>query len=193
MKMTNNGLCTPSVALSLLSFGCATSPPLESEIDSKGRTEVRSTAVVTLARAQPRFSEAARDYLYLAPVERNEQGTRRYYLWLGLATTVDRPWVFAEPKEAETLVLVIDGLPVALPLSSWDAPPDVVTPAPIYAVRRAQVTLDELERLTSAASIEVRVTMTDGAPAPFSIWRGEWTDWLPFVAGVDPVRSAASD
>jgi hypothetical protein len=181
------------VLLASLSLGCATAPPLESALDAKGITEIRSTAVVTLARAQPRFSEAARDYLYLVPVEQNEQGRRRYYLWLGLATTVDRAWVFADAKEAETLVLVFDGLPVALPLSSWDKPPDVATPAPIYAVRRAQVTLDELERLTTAESIEVQITLADGARAPFSIWRGEWTDWLPFVTGVDPVRRAASD
>lgn len=192
--MTTKTVYALPVALSLLSFGCATAPPpLESTLDSKGRTEVRSTAVVTLALSQPRFSEAARDYLYLAPVESNEQGTRRYYLWLGLATTVDRAWVLAEPSEAATLVLVFDGLPVALPLSPWDEAPDVATPAPVYAVRRAQVTLDELERLTTAASIEVQVTMADGARAPFSIWRGEWTDWLPFVAGADPVRRAASD
>lgn len=192
--MTTKTAYSLPTALSLVSLGCATAPPaLESTLDSKGRTEVRGTAIVTLAQTQPRFSEAARDYLYLAPVESNEQGTRRYYLWLGLASTVDRAWLWAEQREAATLVLVFDGLPVALPLSAWDTPPEVETPAPVHAVRRAQVTLDELERMTTASSIEVQITMSDGARAPFSIWRGDWTDWLPFVAGVDPVRRAASD
>ena len=50
------------------------SAPLESALDAKGRTEVRATAVITLARPAPRFSETARDYLYLAPVEVNETG-----------------------------------------------------------------------------------------------------------------------
>ena len=87
---------------------------------------MRATAVITLARPAPRFSETARDYLYLAPVEVNEQGTRRHYIWLGLATTVDHAWLWAEPGVPETLVLVFDGLPVALPLSAWDeAPPSV--------------------------------------------------------------------
>jgi hypothetical protein len=75
--------------------GCAAESPLTSALDSKGRTEVRATTVIALARPAPRFSEAARDYLYLAPVEVNEMGLRRHYLWLGLATTIDHRWLWA--------------------------------------------------------------------------------------------------
>ena len=147
---------------------------------------MRATAVITLARPAPRFSETARDYLYLAPVEVNEQGTRRHYIWLGLATTVDHAWLWAEPGVSATLVLVFDGLPVALPLSPWDgAPPSVATPAPTYRVLRAQVTLDQLERLATAASIEVQLLGADGDRASFAPWRGQWASWLPFVAGIE--------
>ena len=174
--------------------GCAAEPPLAAVIDSKGRTESRARALVTLARPAPRFSEAARDYLYLAPVEVNETGTRRHYLWIGLATTVDRHWVLAEPSAPATLVVVLDGVPVAIPLSSWDAaPPTFATPAPTYEVRRAQVTLDLLERLAAGAAIEVELVAEDGARSTFEPWRGKWSDWLPFVAGIDPQNRAAVD
>jgi hypothetical protein len=172
--------------------GCAAEAPLTSTLDPKGRTEVRATSVITLARPAPRFSEAARDYLYLAPVEVNEMGLRRHYLWLGLATTIDHRWLWAERSEPVTLVLVLDGLPVAVPLSAWDdAPPRFTTPAPTYDVRRARVTLDQLEHLATAESIEVDVLTADGARASFALWRGSWGDWLPFVAGIEVERAAA--
>jgi hypothetical protein len=172
--------------------GCASEAPLETALDPQGRTEARATSLLTLARPTPRFSEAARDSLYLAPVEVNEMGARRHYLWLGLATTVDRAWLWAENTEAATLVLVLDGMPVALPLSAWDAAaPGFTTPAPTYKTLRTQVTLDELERLTTAESVEVQIVTADGAREDFALWRGEWTDWLPFVAGIEPLRAAA--
>lgn len=180
------------LAVALAATGCAGEAPLKSTLDAKGRTEVHATSVVTLARPTPRFSEAARDYLYLAPVEVNEMGTRRHYLWLGLATTVDHRWLWAERSEPATLVLVFDGLPVAVPLSDWQtAAPEFATPAPTYDVRRAPVTLDQLEHLATAGSVEVELLTADGARTAFEPWRGSWGDWLPFVAGIAPFAAAA--
>jgi hypothetical protein len=93
-----------------------------------------------------------------------------------------------------TLDCPIDGLPVAMPVSSWDmAPPSVATPAPTYEVRRVQVTLDQLERLATAASIEVELVTADGTRSSFAAWRGTWADWLPFVAGIDTEAQAGLD
>jgi hypothetical protein len=180
--------------LATLLTGCAANVPIESALDAKGRTESHATALVALARPAPRFSEAARDYLYVAPVEVNETGTRRYYLWLGLATTIDHAWASAERNHAETLIVTFDGVPVAIPLSAWDAAaPAFATPAPVYEIRRAQVTLDQLERFATAASIDVELVTSDGARTSFARWRGRWTDWLTFVAGiVPPGRRAAN-
>jgi hypothetical protein len=82
-------------------------------------------------------------------------------------------------------------LGVAVPLAAWDdAPPRFATPAPTYAVRRARVTLDQLEHLATAESIEVEVLTADGGRASFVLWRGSWGDWLPFVAGIEPQHAA---
>jgi hypothetical protein len=174
------------IALAVIA-GCAAEAPLTSAIDAKGRTESRTTALVTLARAAPRFSETARDYLYLSPFALNEMGTRRYYLWVGLATTVDRDWLWAEQGTPTALVLHFDGMPVALPLEPWEGlPENLATPAPVHDVRRAQVTLDQLERLATAAAIGVELVGADGARTRFDSWRGRWADWLPFIAGIAP-------
>jgi hypothetical protein len=166
---------------------CANEAPLRSTLDDRGLTWGTSDLVVTLARATPRFSEAARDYAYIAPVERNEMGTRRHYLWLGLATTVDREWNWAAPTAAVTLVLVLDGQPIALPLSAWDIDVDTLpqdTPAPVYQMQRASVSLDQLERFASAQSIEMQLVAADGATSSYAHWDGAWSDWQAFIAAI---------
>jgi len=164
---------------------CAVEPQLTSTLDDKGRTWVSADAVVTLARAAPRFSSAARDYLYLAPVEVNTTGVRRDYLWVGLSSTVDRRWLSAEPPTAASVVLALDGLRVVLPLSPWDtalAPSLHSTAAPVYQAQRAAISLDQLERLARAESVHVQVVSGDGSTDTYELWNGAWADWQPFLA-----------
>jgi hypothetical protein len=169
--------------------GCGSQGALRSQLDPRGQTWVSFDATVTLARPAPRFSNAARDYLYLAPVETSTNGTRRHYLWVALGTTVDRAWPWAAPPEAATLLLTLDGLPLALPLDAWSAPEGEAlysVPAPPYEVRRASVSLDELARIAAAGSIEASVVATDGGVASYELWDGRWADWQGFLAAVDP-------
>ncbi len=79
-------------------YGCASEPPVQSALDDKGVTWSSTPALITLARSAPRFSAAARDYLYVAPMEENDSGKRRHYLWLGSASTVDRARSGATPS-----------------------------------------------------------------------------------------------
>ena len=176
------------VVLSLAALaGCTRTEPLRSELDERGRTWVSLDSTITLARAAPRFSRAARDYVYLAPVETNNAGVRRHYLWLGLGTTVDRGWPWAAPTEAVTLLLTLDGTPVALPLSAWDQDTGSAlyrTAAPVYQVQRASVSLDELERMATATEIDIQLIASDGSVARYDLWDGAWSDWTTFVIGV---------
>jgi len=185
--MTHETMSRGLGVLSLVAFvGCATTEPLrtQTQLDERGRTWVTLDATITLARAAPRFSHTARDYVYLAPVETNDAGVRRHYLWLGLGTTVDRGWPWAAPTEAVTLLLTLDGTPIALPLSAWDRDPGGAlyrTAAPVYQVQRASVSLDELERVTTAAQVGVQVVGSDGSATRYDLWDGEWSDWVSFV------------
>jgi len=185
MKIENGRWFGAAALLALA--GCANQPSLRSHLDEAGRTWLSADAPVALSRPAPRFSRAARDYLYLAPVEANNAGTRRQYLWVGLGTTVDRRWPWAAPPEAQTLLLVLDGTPLTLPLEPWDAQQaeGLYRPkAPTYAVRRASVSLDELARIAAAASVEAQVVRSDGAVDTYELWSGGWSDWSAFVAGV---------
>jgi hypothetical protein len=183
-----------AIGAALLALGgCGSQAPLRSQLDEAGRTWLSADAPVALSRPAPRFSRAARDYLYLAPVEANNAGTRRHYLWVGLGTTVDRRWPWAAPPEAQTLLLVLDGTPLTLPLEPWDAQLGAGLyrpPAPTYAVRRASVSLDQLARIAAATSIEAQVVASDGAVDTYELWSGRWSDWSAFVAGAAGQRPA---
>ena len=175
-------------AATLWLAGCASEQALHSRLDDRGRTWRSVDAPLTLARPAPRFSRAARDYLYLAPLEASNAGARRHYLWVGLGTTVDRRWPWAAPADAATLLLTLDGTPLALPLDEWEAGQGAAlyrTPAPVYAVRRASVTLDELARIVAATSIEAVVVARDGGVAEYTLWGGRWSDWAAFVTATD--------
>jgi hypothetical protein len=169
--------------------GCAPESTLRSALDERGQTWVSFDATVTLARPAPRYSHAARDYLYLAPVETSTNGVRRHYLWIALGTTVDRAWPDAAMPEAATLLLTLDGLPLTLALDEWTASEGerlYSVPAPPYEIRRASVSLDELARIAVAGTIEASVIAADGSVARYDLWDGRWADWEGFLAAVDP-------
>jgi len=173
-------------ALTLWLAACAGEQALHSRLDERGRTWRSLDAPLALARPAPRFSRAARDYLYLAPLEANNAGARRHYLWVGLGTTVDRRWPWAAPADAAMLLLTLDGTPLALPLDDWETAEGAAlyrASTPVYAVRRASVTLDELARIVAATSVEALVVAPDGAVAEYTLWDGRWSDWAAFVAG----------
>jgi len=186
-RVRRDGLLQAAIGLALLALaGCASHAPLRSQLDETGRTWLSVDAPVALSRAAPRFSRAARDYLYLAPIESDNGGTRRHYLWVGLGTTVDRRWPWAAPPEAQTLLLVLDGTPLTLSLEPWDVQMGAGLyrpPAPTYAVRRASVSLDELARIAAAASVEALVVARDGGTLSYELWNGHWSTWGAFVAG----------
>ena len=185
-KTTARALLGTVCAATLVLVGCAGERALRSELDDRGCTWLSVDAPLALARPAPRFSRAARDYLYLAPVEANNGGVRRHYLWVGLGTTVDRRWPWAAPPDAVTLLLTLDGTPLALSLDAWDAEQGAAlyrTRAPTYAVRRASVTLDELARIGASTSIEAALVARDGSVSDYKLWDGRWSDWAAFVAG----------
>jgi hypothetical protein len=188
MKRSLNALLPIAAAAASLA-GCAPQGALRSELDDRGQTWMSFDATVTLARPAPRYSHAARDYLYLAPVETSTNGVRRHYLWVAIGTTVDRAWSDAALPEAATLLLTLDGLPLTLALDEWTASEGerlYSVPAPPYEIRRASVSLDELARIAVAGVIEASLIAGDGSVATYDLWDGQWSEWEGFVAAVDP-------
>ena len=159
---------------------CSTHTPAISRLDSSGLTVVTLRNPIVLARPVRQIAVAARDYAYVGPVELNRMGMRDYYLWVGLATTVDRALADVTPASADALALIVDGEPMTLSLAQWntslDEPP-YRPPLPLYASLAARASLDQIQRIASARSIEVHLISDTGRTARYQRWTGAWPSW----------------
>ena len=165
--------------------GCASNNPVNSRLDSSGLTVVTLDNVVVLSRSTPHLTTAARDYAYLGPVEINRMGKLQHYIWLGMATTVDRKLARETDTKAVTLALLLDGTPMSLPLTNWDTElldfPPYKTGVPVYESLGAPVSLDQISRIAQTNSIEIYVINDEGTSAGYQQWEdGQWLQWTAF-------------
>ena len=120
---------------------------------------------LVLARPVPHLSTSARDYVYLGPVEVTRNGVPRYFLWVGVTSTVDRSFAGEKPLQPIKLSLKLDGETLDLPLEAWvndsgGFPYDTVTP--VQASLRAAISFDDLERLQDKHLEGVTLYAEDG-------------------------------
>lgn len=173
-----------SIVVGVLLAGCTSAPETRTRLDSSGLTVVALADAIVLAHPVRNLAAAARDYAYIGPVEINRMGRRQYLLWIGLASTVDRELVGANPPQATGLVMIVDGEPMALSLADWetslDLPPYDAT-APVYDVLAARTSLDQIGRIAAADSVELHVVQGNDVAARYVTWHGTWASWSVFV------------
>ena len=180
--------------LALLAFfasACATREPINSWFDpDTALTYAALHEPLVVARPVDRLTVAGRDYAYLGPIDINRMGRRDYYLWIGMASTVDRALLDEARPQAATLVLVVDGVPMDFPLAPWHPGLEALpypTTTPVYATFVARASLDQLERIAAATSVMVQFALDDGKASGYELWSGQWLDWTRFTARVaDP-------
>lgn len=180
---------TAAAAVLILS-GCAATQSLEPRFDnSTGVTWTTLSDPIALAHANPQLSTAARDYLYVGPIEMNERGTREDFLWFGLATTV--PDVFSADFASmpKSLVLEVDGLTFELPVLEWEEPLPYETPATVTHSVAARVSLDQIGLIAGAQDVSVELLHEDGSTVAYEHWNGAWIDWVDFRDAMDPAAA----
>jgi hypothetical protein len=174
--------------------GCAVGGGRLEQLDERsGATIVRGPDTLVYARAEPRYSRSARDYVYLGPVETNRQGVREYFLWVGVATTIDRGFYAPEAQEPRTLYVEVRGEPIELPLKPWRElmptgfkKPMYSTTVPIREELAARVTLQQLELIGAASPGSVRLSADEAnSPRTFVRWHGaeNFDSFLAAVGG----------
>ncbi len=159
---------------------CTAQEPLATRLDTSGLTVVTVDEAIVLARPVRQLTVAARDYAYIGPVEINRMGNRDHYLWVGLASTVDRKLADATPLEADSLALVVDGQPMILPLRELNMTLDNLpyrSTVPLYATLFAHASLDQIERIAAAYSVDLYIVTSTGGTDHYQRWRGDWHAW----------------
>ena len=170
--------------------GCAHGGGLIERLDEHGVTITRDAAPLVFARTESRYSRSARDYLYLGPVETNRQGIRDYYLWVGIATTLDRGFIAPTMEIPHMLYLSVHGEPIELALRPWSEvlrdgglEPPYETAVDTDTALAARVTLQQLELLAAEPLAEVAIATADGDTREYFRWE-ERQDWLDFIAAL---------
>lgn len=173
------------LGLLCLVAGCAAPLPSPARLDSSGLTVVTEPDAAMFANPIRTVATGARDYAYLGPVEINRMGNRRYYFWVGLASTIDQDYVQRELPDADTLVLIVNGEPMLLPLSEWttdlDVPP-YESSAPVYAVFSADTSISQIQRIANAEFVELYLVAGDALDARYLPWDRQWLAWRGFPA-----------
>jgi len=183
MKFTTIAALTGSLAL----CGCTTTPSVVPGFDE--RTGVTWTALnepIAMAHAVPHVTTAAREYLYVGPLQRNEQGAREEFLWLGFATTAPRLFAADVPSLPDSLLLDVDGLMFELPVEVWEEPVPYDTAATVTHSVTARVSLDQLGLIAGAQSVGIELHHEDGTSVEYDLWSGDWIDWSAFYNAVEP-------
>jgi hypothetical protein len=153
-----------------------------------GTTVLAGAEPMVFARTQPQYSRSGRDYLYLGPVETNRQGVHEYYVWVGVATTLDRGYLVPLAGEPERLFVDVAGEPMELVLRPWREREPGLRDARVYGTQvrlgaelAARVTLDQLTKLASEPLQSVRVVDRDGATRAYYRWQ-DGSNWPAFLA-----------
>jgi hypothetical protein len=146
---------------------------------------------LAFARTDGRYSLSSRDYLYIGPVEINEQGTREYFLWVGVGTTLDRGFTAPESSTPISINMLIEDEPIQFVLHPWrNLVPDLThdafysTPVTISEALGARLTHDQIELIASGAPSSIRVNYEDRRSATFVAWDAT-PDWSAFLVRVE--------
>ena len=90
------------------------------------RLDERTTVVLTglkaplvFYRGEPQLGVNAREYVHFGPLELNRQGELRYYLWLGVWSTIGQGPDAGVQRCFERVYLFADGEPMELVATSW--------------------------------------------------------------------------
>lgn len=173
----------------LAACAAARNTALERLDERSGLVLARGLEPLVFARTEPRYSRSARDYLYLGPVETNRQGVREYFLWVGVATTLDRGFIAPPVGTPQRLVITIEGEPVELELVRWAelvrttaAEPVYATAVPVQAELAARVTLQQLALFDRVPLAAIAVDIEgSGTPRSYVRWGG--AGFGDFLAG----------
>jgi hypothetical protein len=182
----------------VLLCACQSTGGVRETLDARtGSTWSTDRAPVVYARTEARYSRSARDYLYLGPVEINRQGTRDYYLWVGVATTLDRGYLAPAMSLPNMLYVELGGEVMEFPLQPWSS----LTPLPsaesvypttvdIEAELGARVASSQIARLAAELPAALRVAVPSKPTREYRRW-DDGAVWPGFAARLEPVRSVS--
>jgi hypothetical protein len=116
----------------------------------------------------------ARDYVHAGPIQVNRAGSFRYYLWVGIWSTLQDVDMFERRDGFESIVIFADGEPLQLDIAGWTADAIGASEAayqkPVASAADAyyEVTMDQIRLLGEASNVQLRTT--GSKPESYEPW-----------------------
>lgn len=165
-----------ALAAAIALVGCSSSTGSVAErLDQTTGTTI-TYAEVPLVFYRDNSSQAAfaREFINLGPIEINSMGELRYFVWLGVWSTVQDTSLSRQIDGFETVIVFADGEPLQLDAKGWTH--DVIgASAPVYAKPTAstasayfEVTIDQIRLIAEATDLRLR--STGSRPHSYEPW-----------------------
>lgn len=177
-----------SLSLALQMSACASSGAVVDEVldPLTGVTVTRARKPVVLFRDNSAYAAHARDFVYLGPVSVNQMGEYRFFIWLGVWSTMRADPGGAEQRDGfDSITLYVDGDPMSLEAAGW-AGQSIGVSGPVYVKPVASaadvyysVTLDQVRLMSEAQEIRLRTA------APSNV---EYLLWESNVSGFSAMQ-----
>ena len=164
-----------TLSLMILLVGCASSPLTEEFLDPETSVTVSYTHTpIVLFIDRSGRAAFARDYLNIGPIQINQQGRQRHFLWAGIWTTLEANAIDDRADGFELLTIYADGEPILLDVAGW-TPTAVGATRSIYTkpVSSAvdayyEVTIDQIRMIATANNLRIQ---TSGEPGvSYELW-----------------------
>ena len=154
---------------------CASSPGVQEFLDPETSVTVSYTDTpVILYQDRSGRAAFARDYVNVGPIQVNQMGRTRYYIWLGIWSTIETQYDGRGAGGFELVTIYADGEPMLMDLAGW-TPAALGVTRPIYikpvssaAEAYYEVSIDQIRLL--AAAQEIRVQTTGERSASYEMW-----------------------
>lgn len=160
-------------------FACASSISHVNEfLDPRtGVTVMSNDAPLILYRENPSRAAYARNYVHLGPIEVNQTGHFKYFIWVGVWNTMQTANNTRQRDGFESITVFADGEPLQLDVTGW-TPEAIGTSYPAYPKPVAsaadayyQVTVDQIRLIAEAKDIRLR---TGGSsPKEYHLWESQ--------------------
>lgn len=150
--------------LMTMTASCAGQAQLTNQFldEQTGVTVTTVAAPLLLYKDNAALAAHARNFLNVGPVEVNRMGSHRYYLWVGIWSTMETADVDRVTEVFDTLTVIADGEPFILQLAG-STPSAIGASRPIYLKPVAsasdayyEVTADQIRFIAEASDIRIR-------------------------------------
>ena len=186
-----SGICLLGLIATLCLAGCGSSSPvIQDRLDpTTGVTITHAEAPIILYHDGSSRAAFARDFINMGPIQVNRMGQHRYFLWLGVWSTMPYYNAGDAMDGFESIVVYADGEPLQLELSGR-TPSTIgasesiyVPPSPSPTDGYYEVTADQLRFISQASDIRLQ---TSGANArSYEPWNGQQAGQRSMQAFVD--------